>query len=71
MAPDYQKRVGIIFQNLLLAENSSVLRNVLCGRLGRYPWWQTLFRFPRAEKQEAALLLADLGLGRYLHRRAG
>lgn len=70
-APNYQKRVGIIFQNLLLSQNTSVLRNVLCGRLGRYPWWRTLFRFPRADKNAAALLLADLGLSAYLHRRAG
>lgn len=69
-APDYQKRVGIIFQNFLLSQNSSVLRNVLCGRLARYPWWQTLFRFPRADKQAAALLLADLGMASLLHRRA-
>ena len=69
-APDYQKRVGIIFQNFLLSQNTSVLRNVLCGRLGRYPWWQTLFHFPRADKKAAALLLADLGLSAHLHRRA-
>jgi phosphonate transport system ATP-binding protein len=69
-AAGYQKRVGIIFQNLLLSPNSSMLRNVLCGRLGRYPWWQTLFHFPRADRKAAALLLADLGLADHLHRRA-
>jgi phosphonate transport system ATP-binding protein len=69
-AANYQKRVGIIFQNLLLSPNSTVLRNVLCGRLGRYRWWQTLFRFPRQDKKAAALLLADLGLSSHLHRRA-
>lgn len=69
-ATDYQKRVGIVFQNLLLAPNSTMLRNVLCGRLGRYQWWQTLFHFPRKDKEAAALLLADLGLGAHLHRRA-
>ena len=69
-AHDYQKRVGIIFQNLLLSENSSVLKNVLCGRLGRYPWWRTLLSFPLADKQEAAHILDDLGLSDYLHRRA-
>jgi phosphonate transport system ATP-binding protein len=67
---NYQKRIGIIFQNLLLSQNSSVLRNVLCGRLGRYPWWRTLFRFPYRDKQAAALVLADLGLGEHIHRRA-
>jgi phosphonate transport system ATP-binding protein len=69
-AGDYQKRVGIVFQKLLLSENSSVLRNVLCGRLARYPWWKTLFHFPRRDKEEAALLLADLGLGSHIHKRA-
>ncbi|MFN2507797.1 MAG: ATP-binding cassette domain-containing protein, partial [Chthoniobacterales bacterium] len=69
-APNYRKRVGVIFQNLLLSQNSSVLRNVLCGRLARYSWWQTLFRFPRHDKEAAALLLADLGLADHLHRRA-
>jgi phosphonate transport system ATP-binding protein len=46
------------------------LKNVLCGRLGRYPWWQTLLPFPREEKDQAYHLLADLGLGSYVHRRA-
>lgn len=69
-APEYQSRVGVIFQNLLLSPNSSMLRNVLCGRLGRYQWWQTLIRFPRADRKAAALLLADLGLADHLHRRA-
>ncbi len=68
-AAGYQPRVGIIFQNFLLSPNMSMLRNVLCGRLGRYRWWQTLFRFPRADRAAAAALLTDLGLGRYLHRR--
>jgi phosphonate transport system ATP-binding protein len=70
-ASGYQKRIGIIFQNLLLSPNSTVLRNVLCGRLARYPWWQTLFRFPRADKEAAAFLLANLGLADHIHRRAG
>jgi len=69
-APDYQKRIGIIFQNYLLAENSSLLRNVLSGRLGRYSWWQTLLRFPRRDRDDAVRTLIDLGLGDYVHRRA-
>ena len=69
-ASDYQRRVGIVFQNLLLSQNTSVLGNVLSGRLGRYPWWRTLLRFPRSDKEAAALILADLGLAPYLHRRA-
>ena len=69
-APNYQKRVGIIFQNFLLSQNSSLLRNVTSGRLGRYPWWRTLVSLPRADKVEAVRLMRELGLGEYVHRRA-
>lgn len=69
-APGYQKKVGIIFQNFLLAQNSSLLRNVTSGRLGRYPWWRTLLHLPRHDRIEAARLLIELGLGDYVHRRA-
>jgi phosphonate transport system ATP-binding protein len=70
-APDYQKRVGIIFQNYLLSLNSSVLRNVLCGGSRAIPGGRRSSIFPRADKQEAASLLTDLGLAAHLHRRAG
>jgi phosphonate transport system ATP-binding protein len=66
---DYQKRIGIIFQNLSLIQNNTLLGNVLCGRLGRYSWWQTLSGFPRTDREEAYRLLVDLGLGEYVHRR--
>ncbi|HLS27673.1 MAG TPA: ATP-binding cassette domain-containing protein [Opitutales bacterium] len=65
---DFQKKIGIIFQNLMLTPNNSVLSNVLCGRLGRYPWWKTAFRFPSKDRQEASHILCDLGLGRCLRR---
>ena len=67
----FQTRIGIIFQNLLLSANTSVLKNVLCGRLGRYPWWKTLLRFPAADAQEAYRIIVDLGLAPYVHRRVG
>ncbi|HEX8309907.1 MAG TPA: ATP-binding cassette domain-containing protein [Chthoniobacteraceae bacterium] len=66
----YQSRIGIVFQHFALSLNSTLLRNVLCGRLGRYPWWKTLLHFPRGDKEEAYRLLVDLGLGTYVHRRA-
>lgn len=65
---DFQKRIGIIFQSLMLTPNSTVLSNVLCGRLGRYPWWKTLFTFPKGDKREAAHILNDLGLNRCIQR---
>lgn len=66
---DFQDRIGIVFQDLLLAGNNSVISNVLCGRLGRYSWWQTLLGFPRRDREEAYRILVDLGLGKYVHRR--
>ncbi len=67
-AHGFQKRIGIVFQDFRLVANASALTNVLCGRLGRYPWWRTIFGFPRAERVEAAHLLAELGLGPVTHR---
>lgn len=63
----FQKQVGIVFQNLRLTANASLLDNVLCGRLGRYPWWRTGLGFPRSDRNAAASLLASLGLGQRLH----
>lgn len=65
---DFQKKIGIIFQSLMLTPNNTVMSNVLCGRLGRYPWWKTLFTFPGSDKREAANILNDLGLNRCIPR---
>lgn len=67
---DYQPKIGIVFQHFALSLNSTLLRNVLCGRLARYPWWRTLAGFPRSDRETAWKLLHDLGLGAYAHRRA-
>jgi phosphonate transport system ATP-binding protein len=65
---EFQNNVGMIFQNFRLAFNSSLLTNVLCGRLGRYPWWKTLFGFPRRDREQAFELIHDLGLASYTHQ---
>jgi phosphonate transport system ATP-binding protein len=65
---DFQKKIGIIFQSFMLTPNSTVLSNVLCGRLGRYPWWKTFFRFPGPDQHEAADILHDLGLSQCIRR---
>lgn len=67
---EFQKRMGMVFQNFRLAFNSTLLENVLCGRLGRYRSWQTLFGFPRRDQEEAFHLLHDLGLGAHYRRWA-
>ncbi len=64
-----EKSIGFIFQSFRLTANLSVLTNVLCGRLGAYNWWQTLFSFPESERQKAFAILGELGLEKLLHRQ--
>ena len=61
-AQGWQRQIGIIFQEYRLTANNSALANVLCGRLGRYSWWQTLAGFPHRDRTQAFDLLAELGL---------
>lgn len=68
---NFQPQIGMVFQNFMLVANSSVLNNVLCGRLGQRPWWRTLAGFSRRDREEAFRIIADLGLGDYAHRWVG
>jgi phosphonate transport system ATP-binding protein len=63
-------RMGLVFQELRLVPTSTLLRNVLCGRLARRPWWATALGLPRAGRDEALALLEALSLGEVAHRRA-
>ncbi len=64
-------RVGMIFQNYNLVRRSSVLRNVLAGRLGHLPWWQTLFaRFPKSDIELALKSLERVGIPEKAYVRA-
>lgn len=66
----YRKRIGVVFQNLLLVPSKTLLENVLLGRLGRYHWTRTLLGFPASDKALAAELLSRLGIGALAHKRA-
>jgi len=63
-------RITRVAQDHLLVLPSTLEQNVLLGRLPRYRWWRTLLGFPRADRREARALLADLGLGDLVWRRA-
>lgn len=65
-----RKSLGTVFQNFRLTMNSSVLTNVLCGKLGDYAWWQTLFSFAEDDRQAAFAILRELGLEKLVHRPA-
>lgn len=64
---NFQQNTGVVFQHNLLVPNGTVLSNVLCGRLGRYPCWRTLLGFPRHDREAAFRILADLGLASLTH----
>ncbi|MFZ0712074.1 MAG: ATP-binding cassette domain-containing protein [Terrimicrobiaceae bacterium] len=66
----FRKRLGIVFQNFLLIGNGTLLHNVLCGRLGRHPWWRTIAGFSRTDRIEAFGILNHLGLSSHVYRRA-
>ena len=58
-----RRNIGMIFQNFNLVKRSSVLRNVLTGRVAYYPTWKTTFNlFTKEDKQKAyeAMQLVDL-----------
>lgn len=62
---------GMIFQNFNLVKRSTVLRNVLTGRLAKIPTWQTLLGFfPYAEKKIALSCLERVGISEKANVRA-
>jgi phosphonate transport system ATP-binding protein len=66
-----RREIGMIFQHFNLVERSSVLTNVLTGRLGYLPSWWSLFNyFPEAEKRRAMAALERVGIGDKAHNRA-
>jgi phosphonate transport system ATP-binding protein len=60
--------IGMIHQDLQLAEGSTTLKNVLSGCLYRHSSFQTLLGFPEEEKGKAISLLLKLGLQKKLHQ---
>lgn len=65
---DDTTQVGRIFQDLRLTANSTVLTNVLCGGLGRLPWYRTLFGFDGESKKAAFEILRRLEIDPLVHK---
>ena len=64
-------RVGMIFQNYNLVRRSSVLRNVLTGRLAHLsPWRTVLGMFPAADRELAMRCLERVGIPEKAYQRA-
>ncbi|PZD97123.1 phosphonate ABC transporter ATP-binding protein [Paenibacillus sambharensis] len=64
-------RMGMIFQHYNLVYRSSVLENVLHGRLGYIGSLAGMLgRYPEADKEEAIALLQKVGLENEVYKRA-
>lgn len=66
-----RRNIGMIFQNFNLVKRSSVLRNVLTGRVAYYPTWKTTFNlFSQEDKQNAYEALQRVELADKVYTRA-
>jgi phosphonate transport system ATP-binding protein len=66
-----RRRFGMVFQHFNLVNRSSVLTNVLAGRLGYVnPAWSLLNRFPRADVEKAMRQLERVGIADKAQQRA-
>lgn len=65
------RRIGLIYQQFHLAPRLSVLRNVLCGRLGFTDPWRSLVGFFSDEDLNIAWsAIREVGLQELVHQRA-
>ena len=66
-----RRKIGMIFQHFNLVDRSSVLTNVLSGRLGYVNPLASVFnRFPRADIARAKANLERVGIGDKMNNRA-
>jgi phosphonate transport system ATP-binding protein len=58
-----RRKIGMVFQHLNLVERSTVLTNILSGRLGYAKTWPTLLhRFSKEDREKAWQTLERLGI---------
>jgi phosphonate transport system ATP-binding protein len=66
-----RRRIGMVFQQFNLVKRSSVMTNVLSGRLGySNPWTSLLHIFPKEESERATKALERVGIADQAHKRA-
>ncbi|HEC34365.1 MAG TPA: phosphonate ABC transporter ATP-binding protein [Chloroflexi bacterium] len=66
-----RRRIGMIFQQFNLVRRSTVLTNVLSGRLGYVnPWSSLLHHFPAEDQEMAMRALERVGIADQAHKRA-
>ncbi len=68
---EIRKHIGMIFQQFNLVKRSSVMTNVLSGRLGYYQSWRSLIGWwPKQEMERAILNLQRVGIADKAWNRA-
>ena len=66
-----RRQFGMIFQHFNLVKRSSVLMNVLAGRLGYVNSWKSLlYQFPQADRSRAMDALRRVGIESQAKKRA-
>lgn len=65
-----RRKIGMIFQSFNLVERSSVLNNVMSGRLGYTSTMNSLFgRFSKADMEMGRRVIERLGITQQTHKR--
>ena len=66
-----RRSIGMVFQQFNLVKRSSVMINVLAGRLGYAPTWRSLLgQFSSDDRRRADEALERLGIADQAHKRA-
>jgi phosphonate transport system ATP-binding protein len=66
-----RRKIGMVFQHFNLVHRSSVLTNVLAGRLGYVnPAWSLVNRFPKSDMESAFKQLERVGIADKAYHRA-
>jgi phosphonate transport system ATP-binding protein len=66
-----RRKIGMVFQQFNLVKRSTVLTNVMAGRLGYSPTWRSITgRFDEADKKRAQAALKRMGITDQANKRA-
>ncbi|HHX09700.1 MAG TPA: phosphonate ABC transporter ATP-binding protein [Chloroflexi bacterium] len=66
-----RRKIGMVFQQFNLVKRSTVLTNVMAGRLGYTPTWRSITsQFDEADKKRAQTALRRMGITDQANKRA-
>ncbi|HLO47373.1 MAG TPA: phosphonate ABC transporter ATP-binding protein [Kamptonema sp.] len=66
-----RRDIGLIFQGGGLVRQLSAIDNVLCGKFGSLSTWETVWGFPKRDRDRAFELLTSLGLKDQAYQKTG